>query len=171
MHREAGGGWYHLNSHFSHFINVCFHLMNARSPSSSNLAVDLYACSAAFRQISLLYYTLLHLILINCGTGCIRRLGNYLQSINLVQNTHWILQHVKSCSMWFRQSISCIQRFRVTAIRWLSLTQTDRLSLMPQLSYHVCDLGLTALPLRVIFILGQIRMTGKWLFVRLGTVF
>ena len=46
-------------------------------------------------------------------------------------------------------------------------SETDRLtlSLMPQLSYHVCvtdyDLGLTALPLRMIFILGQIRITGK----------
>ena len=117
--------------------------MNARSPTGSNLAVYLYACSAAFRQISLqyyTYYTLLHLILINyCGTGCIRRLGNYSQSIHLVQNTHWILQHVKSCSMWFRQSISWIQRFRVTVTHWLSLTvnETDRLSLMPQLSYRV----------------------------------
>ena len=37
----------------SDFINVCFHLMNARSPIGSNLSVDLYACSAAFRQISL----------------------------------------------------------------------------------------------------------------------
>ena len=64
-------------------------LRYARSPTGSNLAVDLYACSAAFRQISLYYYTLLHRILINyCATGCIRRLGNYSQSINLVQNTH-----------------------------------------------------------------------------------
>ena len=39
--------------HFSDLINVCFHLMNARSPTGSNLAVDLYACSAVFRQISL----------------------------------------------------------------------------------------------------------------------
>ena len=116
MHREARGG-------FSDFINVCFHLMNARSPTGSNLAVDLYACSAVFRQISL-YYTLLHIILINyCGTGCIRRLGNYSKSIKLVQNTHWILQHIKSCSTWFRQSILWIQRFRLTQSHCHSLTQ------------------------------------------------
>ncbi len=41
------------------------------------------------------------------------------------------------------------------------LTDSASLSLRHQLSYHVCDLGLTALSLRVIFILGPIRMTGK----------
>ncbi len=98
----------------------------------------------------------------------------YSQSINLVQNTHWILQQLKSCSTWFRRlfrGFSASDSLRVTVTHWLSLTETDRLSLMPQLSYHVCDLGLTVLPLRVMFILGQIRMTGKLLLVRLGTVF
>ena len=75
-----------------------------------------------------------------------------------MQNTHWILQHIKSCStVWFRQSISWIQRFRLTQSHCHSLTQPhchwdwqteSETNLMPQaqLSYHVCDLGLTALP-------------------------
>ena len=126
MHREAGGGWYHLNLHFDQWFHKCMIPPNERSvayrlkPSCG--LICLLCCIPS--DISLWYYTLLHLILINyCGTGCIRRLGNYSKSIKLVQNTHWILQHIKSCSTWFRQSISWIQRFRLTQSHCHSLTQ------------------------------------------------